>query len=496
MKRALAVWVAILIALTIGQVGTVAEAPDNRQGTLKWKSAATSAPFQSSPFDDASNAAKSEVLWSNKNNSAVENVAQAYYVMFELESDAVVTSIRTLHSLGAAEPIEFMLYAETGLQWGPFLASGTERQGGTKNAYWTADTGELELPAGWYAVADSDPETWSSNAESKYDGFLEVRGFIPGDVTSGNPFASATSKPGQKPASSENALLGLWLSEPLQSGEQMLLNIESDASLELYYAYYLGSGNGDVKSLMDDNWEYLEMTICGYSASEATLALYTGAESENVMSLDWEGSDTIVLTDEWGATFILHHASQEQADSWRSWNWNTGVEENYDWQPENVNPGTNGNSAGDTESDLLEGKLIGLWVSELEEDGSQVMLDIWPGGTLELFYCYYTGYGEGNVETLLGGEWEYLDSIICAYSLSADTMYLNSGNDEISEIGVEVLDEDTLYMSGEYGDLMVLHRASPTQEDAWRSWAWGSYNPQDDTTHESYDGWNGTTPNE
>ena len=242
----------------------------------------------------------------------------------DLESDAVVTSIRTLHSLGAAEPIEFMLYAETGLQWGPFLATGAEGQGGTKNAYWTADTGELELPAGWYAVADSDPETWSSNAESKYDGFLEVRGFIPGDVTSGNPFASATSKPGQKPASSENALLGLWLSEPLQSGEQMLLNIESDASLELYYAYYHGSGNGDVKSLMDDNWEYLEMTICGYSASDATLALYTGAESENVMSIDLEGTDTMILTDEWGATFILHHASQEQAGSWRSWNWNAG----------------------------------------------------------------------------------------------------------------------------------------------------------------------------
>lgn len=456
--------------------------------------AATPAPFPVSPFGNTSNAAESKVLWTNQNISTVKNGAQTYYVIFELESDAIVTSIQTYHSLGGAEPGELTLYAESGSQWGPFQATGAEGQGGVSNAYWIADTGELELPAGRYAVADSDPTTWSCNAESGYDGFLEVRGYISGAIPGGNPFASATKVPDLIAVSPEENIIGLWLSEPLQSGEQMLLNILPDAYLELYYGYYQGSGNGDVKSLMDDSWEFLDLTVCGYAASETTLTLYTGTDSENVMSLEMEGMDTMRLTDEWGATFILHRASQEQADSWQSWNWGVGTEEGYDLQEENGKPEYNVDSLGGTESDLLEGKLIGLWLSEPVEDGNQVMLDIWEGGALELFYCCYTGSGEGSVESLLDGEWDCLVSAVCSYSLSADVMYLDNGYDEVSELAVELPEEDVLYLTDEYENLTILHRASPTQEDAWRSWAWGTINPQGDWSGESYDGENAALP--
>jgi hypothetical protein len=195
------------------------------------------------------------------------------------------------------------------------------------------------------------------------------------------------------------------------------------------------------------------------------------------------------LTDVWGATFILHRASQEQEDSWQSWGWSDGSGNEAE-----DDSAYGGDNSGGTESDLLEERLIGLWLSEPVDEGNQVMLDIWPGGSLELFYCYYTGSGEGNTQAILNAEWECLASSVCSYTLSADAMYLDSGYDEVSELAVELLDEDTLYLSDEYGYLMVLHRATPTQEDAWRSWAWGTINPQDGGAGESYDGENVMLP--
>jgi len=127
------------------------------------------------------------VLWTNMNIYAVQNGAQDYYVIFALEDDSVVTEILTYHYLSSgAQPGDLTLYAETGEEWGPFQAVGIDGQGGVENANWVADTGELALPAGLYAIADSDPSTWSCNAESDYWGMAEVRGYV--RKTRGNPF--------------------------------------------------------------------------------------------------------------------------------------------------------------------------------------------------------------------------------------------------------------------------------------------------------------------
>lgn len=133
----------------------------------------------------------SELLWSNVNISAVRNGETACYVDFELEQDTVVTFIRTYHYFsGGAMPGQLMLYAETGMQWGPFQAVGADGQGNVKNAYWVANTGGIELPAGRYAVEDSNPETWSSNEVSGFEGFLEVFGYVQTADFQGNPFVT------------------------------------------------------------------------------------------------------------------------------------------------------------------------------------------------------------------------------------------------------------------------------------------------------------------
>jgi hypothetical protein len=68
-------------------------------------------------------------------------------------------------------------------------------QGNVKNAYWVADTGGIELPAGRYAVEDSNPETWSSNEVSGFEGFLEVFGYVQTANFQGNPFATESMDP-------------------------------------------------------------------------------------------------------------------------------------------------------------------------------------------------------------------------------------------------------------------------------------------------------------
>ena len=116
-----------------------------------------------------------QVLWTNSNTSEVENGAKDYYEMFELPA-FTVTELETYHfKSDGKKPGQLMLYGEDGGEYGPFDAVGREGQGGVKNAYWVAEV-SIELPAGKYAIADSDQKTWSSNAETDGWGMATVRG--------------------------------------------------------------------------------------------------------------------------------------------------------------------------------------------------------------------------------------------------------------------------------------------------------------------------------
>ena len=117
------------------------------------------------------------VLWTNINAGAVQNDARDYYVSFELP-DCTVTELETYHDLsGGKASGQIMLFCEDGSEYGPFQAEGRDAQDGVRNAYWFAKV-NLDLPAGQYAIADSDQATWSNNDETDGWGMATVYGMV------------------------------------------------------------------------------------------------------------------------------------------------------------------------------------------------------------------------------------------------------------------------------------------------------------------------------
>jgi hypothetical protein len=97
---------------------------------------------------------------------------------FTLAAPHVITLIRNYHwnSARGAAPGTISLKSKDGGSHGPWQSTGSPGQGGVPNAYWTAYP-NATLPAGTYTVVDSDPATWSHNAESNNRGFVRVEGY-------------------------------------------------------------------------------------------------------------------------------------------------------------------------------------------------------------------------------------------------------------------------------------------------------------------------------
>jgi hypothetical protein len=98
---------------------------------------------------------------------------------FLLRHPARVTKITTYHwhDGRGATPGTIALRAASGVEHGPWPASGLPGAGGVKNAFWQA-TPDVALPPGTYTVIDSDPATWSRNGQSKGLGFVTVHGVV------------------------------------------------------------------------------------------------------------------------------------------------------------------------------------------------------------------------------------------------------------------------------------------------------------------------------
>ena len=97
---------------------------------------------------------------------------------FTLAQAHHITLIRDYHwnSARGAKPGTIALRDANGRVWGPWQATGSPGQGGVPNAYWTVYP-NVTLPAGTYTVIDSDPASWSHNAESENRGFVYVEGY-------------------------------------------------------------------------------------------------------------------------------------------------------------------------------------------------------------------------------------------------------------------------------------------------------------------------------
>lgn len=93
---------------------------------------------------------------------------------FKLAEATYITRIEDYHYFNNGKlPGTITLVNAKGQVFGPWQANGTAGQGGVQNAYWVVKINTL-LPAGTYTVIDSDPATWSTNAQSANQGFTTV----------------------------------------------------------------------------------------------------------------------------------------------------------------------------------------------------------------------------------------------------------------------------------------------------------------------------------
>jgi hypothetical protein len=114
-------------------------------------------------------------LFNNTNTGEVQNNATGE-VLYLVAGTVHVTQLQTYHWNGGkgAKPGTLTLKSLSGPTYGPFPAKGAA-SGNVANANWLADV-NLTLTTGTYQVIDSDPATWSQNAQTHGVGFAIIRG--------------------------------------------------------------------------------------------------------------------------------------------------------------------------------------------------------------------------------------------------------------------------------------------------------------------------------
>lgn len=118
-----------------------------------------------------------EIFFENGNIWDVDNGPTAPTI-FTINRPYMITKITTYHWNYARgkTPGTIALRDTNGKIYGPWQATGSEGQGGVKDAYWNV-TPNIVLPPGTYTVIDSDPDTWAQNSESNGEGFVAISGY-------------------------------------------------------------------------------------------------------------------------------------------------------------------------------------------------------------------------------------------------------------------------------------------------------------------------------
>lgn len=124
---------------------------------------------------------------------------------FTVDAPTLITYIQHYHYGPESPPGQLGLTAADGTFYGPWQAVGSEGQGGVRDAYWTAEP-MVVIPPGTYTVWDSEPSTWSTNAEAGGVGFSVVRGRV-GVNLPVDPGAPGTAPPTGPPPTTADELL-------------------------------------------------------------------------------------------------------------------------------------------------------------------------------------------------------------------------------------------------------------------------------------------------
>jgi hypothetical protein len=120
---------------------------------------------------------KEELIFDNVNNTVAPGRAVSETEFF-LEQKTMITKIQNCHNfIYGSSPGSIAIVDTKGKRYGPWQAIGVVRGADFSNAYWEVSP-NIVLPPGQYTVIDSDPTSWSANAQSGGKGFTSVWGLI------------------------------------------------------------------------------------------------------------------------------------------------------------------------------------------------------------------------------------------------------------------------------------------------------------------------------
>ena len=140
---------------------------------------------------------KGIVILNTDNTAGVSNGPTAPNI-FKIDKPHLLTYIRNYHwnNGKGATPGTISLKDQNGKIYGPWQAQGTPGMGGISNANWEVSP-KIILPEGTYTIIDSDPKTWSTNAQSGGRGMGQVH-VTPNYTTSNNEDFSNLNKQAQE----------------------------------------------------------------------------------------------------------------------------------------------------------------------------------------------------------------------------------------------------------------------------------------------------------
>lgn len=118
------------------------------------------------------------IIYSNWNEKPVKNNPWTK-TRFDLNSDVVITRIKTLHyNKGEGVPVAgtISLVDENRVTYGPWQCTAQTADDGTPSAKWVCEPNAI-VPAGKYKVVNSGEDTWSWNADSDRKGFIIIEGY-------------------------------------------------------------------------------------------------------------------------------------------------------------------------------------------------------------------------------------------------------------------------------------------------------------------------------
>ena len=130
------------------------------------------------PTDAVNSQVQIVTLFKNSNDGGVHNGVKGP-ASIVLTRPATITYVQTYHwnDGKGVEPGTISIVAADGSALGKWQATGTDGQGGVKNAYWQVEP-NLHVAAGTYLVDNSSPETRSTNDEMGGIGQTIVSGFF------------------------------------------------------------------------------------------------------------------------------------------------------------------------------------------------------------------------------------------------------------------------------------------------------------------------------